>query len=55
MINELYKHSELTSKIIGCAMTVHRALGNGFQEAIYQRASEIETNKKFNPSESYKS
>ncbi|MBC7409776.1 MAG: GxxExxY protein [Arcicella sp.] len=42
MINELYKHSELTSKIIGCAMTVHKALGNGFQEVIYQRALEIE-------------
>jgi len=42
MIREEYKYSELTSKIIGCAMTVHRALGNGFQEVIYQRALEIE-------------
>ncbi len=42
MINEQYKYSELTSKIIGCAMTVHKALGNGFQEVIYQRALEIE-------------
>ncbi|MFL9483677.1 GxxExxY protein [Chitinophagaceae bacterium LWZ2-11] len=42
MINEQYKYSELTSKIIGCAMTVHSALGNGFQEVIYQRALEIE-------------
>lgn len=42
MINELYKYSELTSRIIGCAMTVHKALGNGFQEVIYQRALEIE-------------
>jgi GxxExxY protein len=42
VINEQYKYSELTSKIIGCAMTVHRALGNGFQEVIYQRALEIE-------------
>ncbi|MDZ4785965.1 MAG: GxxExxY protein [bacterium] len=42
MIKEEYKYSELTSKIIGCAMTVHRALGNGFQEVIYQRALEIE-------------
>ena len=41
-INENYKYSELTSKIIGCAMTVHKALGNGFQEVIYQRALEIE-------------
>jgi GxxExxY protein len=42
MIKEEYKYSELTSRIIGCAMTVHRALGNGFQEVIYQRALEIE-------------
>ena len=42
MIDEKYKYSELTSKIIGCAMTVHSALGNGFQEVIYQRALETE-------------
>jgi GxxExxY protein len=42
MINEQYKYSELTSKIIGCAMTVHKTLGNGFQEVIYQRALDIE-------------
>jgi GxxExxY protein len=42
MIKEEYKYSELTSKIIGCAMTVHKTLGNGFQEVIYQRAIEIE-------------
>lgn len=36
------KHEELTHKIIGCAMRVHSALGNGFQEVIYQRAMEIE-------------
>jgi GxxExxY protein len=37
-----YKYSDLTGKIIGCAMTVHKTLGNGFQEVIYQRALEIE-------------
>jgi GxxExxY protein len=42
MIKEAYKYSELTSKIIGCAMTVHKMLGNGFQEVIYQRALAIE-------------
>ncbi|MCP4129856.1 MAG: GxxExxY protein [bacterium] len=42
MIKNEYKYSELTSKIIGCAMTVHSALGNGFQEVIYQRALAIE-------------
>ena len=42
MKNEAYKYSEVTSKIIGCAMTVHNILGSGFQEVIYQRALEIE-------------
>lgn len=42
MINEQYKYSEITSKIIGCALTVHKTLGNGFQEVIYQRALAIE-------------
>ena len=42
MIKEQYKYSELTSRIIKCAMTVHATLGNGFQEVIYQRALAIE-------------
>jgi GxxExxY protein len=42
MIKPEYKYSELTGTIIGCAMEVHRILGNGFQEAIYQRALAIE-------------
>jgi GxxExxY protein len=37
-----YKYKEITEKIIGCSMKVHSALGNGFQEVIYQRALEIE-------------
>ena len=44
MIKEAYKYSELTSKIIGCSMEVHKILGNGFQEVIYQRALAIEMN-----------
>ena len=36
------KHEELTYKIIGCAMEVHKHLGNGFQEVVYQRALAIE-------------
>ena len=42
MIKEEYKYSELTSRIIKNAMTVHSILGNGFQEVIYQRALAIE-------------
>lgn len=45
MIREEYKYSEITAKIIGCAMKVHSTLGNGFQEVIYQRALEIEMGK----------
>lgn len=37
-----FKYKEITEKIIGSAMKVHAALGNGFQEVIYQRALEIE-------------
>ena len=39
---EQYIHSELTGRIIGCAMEVHRTLGSGVQEGIYQRALAIE-------------
>jgi GxxExxY protein len=45
IINNTYKHSELTGKIIGCAMKVHSELGNGFQEVIYQRCLDIEMQK----------
>ncbi|MDQ6755965.1 MAG: GxxExxY protein [Bacteroidota bacterium] len=37
-------YEDLTKKIIGCAMEVHKRLGNGFQEVIYQRALGIEMN-----------
>jgi GxxExxY protein len=39
---EEFKYKEITGKIIGAAMQVHKVLGNGFQEVIYQRALEIE-------------
>jgi GxxExxY protein len=39
------KYEDVTRKIIGCAMKVHSALGNGFQEVIYQRALAIEMQK----------
>jgi GxxExxY protein len=42
MIKNEYPESELTGKIIGCAMEVHRILGNGFQEVVYQRSLELE-------------
>ncbi|OQX05581.1 MAG: GxxExxY protein [Desulfobacteraceae bacterium IS3] len=42
IIDEKYPESELTGKIIGCAMEVHKILGNGFQEVIYQRSLAIE-------------
>lgn len=45
MINDKYEDSALTAKIIGCAMEVHRFLGNGFQEKIYQRCMVIEMTK----------
>jgi len=38
------KYEELTRNIIGCAMEVHKHLGNGFQEVVYQRALSIEMN-----------
>ncbi len=41
-VNDQYQDSELTSRIIGAAMEVHKVLGNGFQEVIYQRALAIE-------------
>lgn len=31
MVNDNFKYSELTSKIIGSACKVHSFLGNGFQ------------------------
>ena len=37
-----YPHANLTEKIIGAAMAVHRALGPGLDEKIYENALGIE-------------
>lgn len=44
-INNKFYKSDITGNIIGCAQKVHKYLGNGFQEVIYQRALEIEFEK----------
>ncbi|MEM9274350.1 MAG: GxxExxY protein [Cyanobacteria bacterium P01_F01_bin.143] len=36
------KIEEITYQIIGCCMKIHRTLGNGFREVIYQRCLDIE-------------
>jgi GxxExxY protein len=38
-------YRELSFKIIGCAIEVHKALGPGFPESVYERALEIELKK----------
>ena len=35
---EEFKHKDITEKILGASFEVHKFLGNGFQEVIYQRA-----------------
>ena len=42
MINENYKFSELTGKIIDCAITIHNTLKSGLPEIYYHRAMIIE-------------
>jgi len=39
------EHEELTRIIIGCAISVHRALGPGFLESVYQNALAHELSK----------
>jgi GxxExxY protein len=45
MIKEEYKCSEITEKIIACAMRVHQRMRNGYQELIYHRCLIIEFKK----------
>ncbi|RKU16587.1 GxxExxY protein [Candidatus Poribacteria bacterium] len=44
-MNRNLKHKDITQKIIGAAFEVHKFLGNGFQEVVYQRALSIEMRK----------
>ena len=39
------KHKDITEKVIGASFEVHKFLGNGFQEVIYQRALAYEMHK----------
>lgn len=41
MIEE-YLHKELTDRVIGCSFKVHKELGAGFLEKVYQNALAIE-------------
>lgn len=45
MAVEDLKYYDLTQKIIGCAMKVHRYFGPGFPEVVYKRALMIELKK----------
>ncbi len=42
MLGTELEHEELTNKIIGCAIEVHKKLGPGFIESIYENAFAIE-------------
>jgi GxxExxY protein len=44
-VDNKYKYSDITEKIIGCAFRVHNTLGFGFTENIYQRALQVEFEK----------
>ena len=39
---DIKKYEAITEKIIASAFEVHKHLGNGFQEVVYQRAMEVE-------------
>src|ERR1700759_5192449 len=47
MLMQQFEYKELTHKIIGASFEVHKFLGNGFQEVIYQRALSYEFRKAY--------
>jgi GxxExxY protein len=51
---EKYPFSELTEQIIGAAIAVHRALGAGFVESIYENAMAVELTRRNLPFERQK-
>jgi GxxExxY protein len=42
MVKEEYKYSDITEKIIGCALKVHQRMRSGYPELIYHRCLVIE-------------
>lgn len=44
-MESLLIHSDITKKIIGCAMKVHSKMRSGYSEAIYAKCISIEFNK----------
>jgi GxxExxY protein len=44
-MNTELKYKDITEKVIGASFEVHKFLGNGFQEVIYQRALAYEMRK----------
>jgi len=53
-MTEEYIYKEECFKIIGCAMEVHKQLGNGFLEAVYQEALHYEFLKNSVPFQEFK-
>lgn len=44
-MNEHLKYSDITEKLIGCAMRVHQKMKNGYLESVYQNCLAIELDK----------
>lgn len=42
MIKQEYIHSDITAEILGAAFEVHKTIGTGFVESVYQKAMLVE-------------